>query len=71
VAGDDSIKRGAIEALIDAVRRFANGGRHVPEEKVSSGAFKVDHIDAEYVRALTTFTVAYLAKRLHSRRTST
>ncbi|MBI2873397.1 MAG: hypothetical protein HYY00_09455 [Chloroflexi bacterium] len=65
--GDDDNKKGAVLDLVKAVHRFANGGRHLPEERVNSGGFEVDHIDAEYVRLVTNVSAVYLAKRVQSR----
>lgn len=59
----DSAKAGGIEALIEQVRRFANGGRHRPEPDRDQGGFtQVDQRDAELVRGLTLHLVAYLTK---------
>ena len=66
VAKGDESKQSALENLIKAVHRFANGARHLPEDGKIGGAFAVDHIDAEYVRGLVGLSIAYLAKRLHS-----
>ncbi len=64
--GVDDNKKGAYEDLLRAVNRLANAGRHVPSERKEQGAFAVDRLDAELIRALTTFTTTYFANRLAS-----
>ncbi len=54
-------KAGVVKDLVEEIHRFANGGRHRPEERREKGGFEVNRQDAELIRGLTIHLASYIA----------
>jgi hypothetical protein len=61
-AFDEPNKKCAVEDIVKAIHRFANGGRHPPEQRREQGGFEVNHTDAEFLRILVIAGLAYIGK---------